>query len=388
MTDEINMNKLAISDGNTLPNCEATDQEDYQPFQLFDLPREIRDRIYEFVLIPEIPIEFAPLIRGNRHESFWTDCNPDENAQRWYLDHYRKVQATLVLLRANKQINSEATPIFYGQPFRFSNQSGWLILYHWMEFIGGEKRDMIKDITICHPSFMTFPKSIFYARCAYDEFGVLAFTLGTRDLFEEKCPYQPVRSKSKIYHEGGDCCGPEIDPVAMISRLPSLRNLRLILTCTQRADLWANSPGLHPIFDVDTPVGLKIQAISLINYYYPYHYCPQPSNIIEHIATELGTITNCDGYYKHVVGFQAELDPYEARTIQKAYTDMRDKNVELIAMLYDKNGTFPVFPNMDCANKDLCDYLRSLGGWWYDHEIVDGVCCGTKDERNDYAFAV
>lgn len=339
------------------------------------------------MLIPEFPIEFAPLIRGNRHESFWTDCDTDENAHRWYLDHYRKVKATLVLLRTNKQINSEATPIFYGQPFRFSNQSGWLILYHWMESIGGDKWDMIKDITICHPSFMTFPDWLYYARYQYNQYGGLAFSLGIPDLYCEEFPYQPIRSKSKKYHKVGDCCGPEIDPVAMISHLPSLRNLSLILTCTQRADLWANSPGLHPILDVNTPAGLKIQAISLINYYYPYYRCPQPRDITDNIATEFGTIIDCSGYSKQVVGFQRQLKPHEIPAIQEAYADMRDKNVEIIGMFYDRHGTFPVFPNMDCANKDLCDYLRNHRNYW-DNEIIDGVCCGTKDQRDEHTFAV
>ncbi|KAI7198316.1 hypothetical protein KC316_g6262 [Hortaea werneckii] len=361
LQSKINNEQLAISEGNALSARKATKKKDFQPFRFFELPREIRDCIYELVLLPKSPIDFAPLVRYKSYESFWNECTPYEDTHGWHFDHSRKVKATVLLLRANKQINSEATPIFYGQPFRFSNQSGWLILYHWMESIGGDKWDMVKDITICHPSFMTFPEVVYYARY---EYGGLAFSLSISDLYYEERPWQPVKSNFKTYHEVGGCCGPEIDPVAAISRLPSLRNLRLILTCTQRADLWVNSPGLHPILDVNTPADLKIQAISLINYYYPYYCCPQPRDITDNIATEFGTIS-----------------------IAEAYADMRDKNVEITGMFYDRHGTFPVFPNMDCANKDLCDYLRNHGNYW-DNEIVDGVCCGTKDERDEHTFAV
>ncbi|KAI7551887.1 hypothetical protein KC331_g2259 [Hortaea werneckii] len=391
---EINSEQLAISEDNALSARKATKKKDFQPFRFFDLPREIRDCIYELVLIPEFPIDFAPLSRYQSYERFWNESTPYEDTHGWHVVHYPKVKAALMLLRANKQINSEATPIFYGQPFRFSNHSGWLALYHWMESIGTDKWDMIKDITICHPSFMSFPKDVSQTIVSC---GGFAFSLGMRPLYkgydELLRDYLEGRSDEKPlgYHEDGNCCGPKIDPVEMISDLPSLRHLRLILTCTRRKDLWCNvdlkTPGTHPILDVNTPAGLKIQAISLINYYYPYYCCPQPSDIIHNSATEFGTIIYCDGYYKLVVGFQGQLNPDEASAIQKAYADMRDKNVELVGMFYDKQGTFPVFPNMDCANKDLCDYLRSLGRYCFGHKIVDGVCCGTKDERHALTFA-
>ncbi|KAI7573028.1 hypothetical protein KC319_g799 [Hortaea werneckii] len=353
MSDEIDMNKLAISEGNAMPKCEATNEEDSQPFRFFDLPREIRDRIYELVLIPEFPIDFAPLVRGQSYESFWKTCTPDEETHEWHFDHYRKIKAALMLLRTNKQINSEATPIFYGQPFRFSNQSGWLALYQWMKSIGRDKWDMVKDITICHPSFMSFPNDVY-----------------------------PV-----AYHDNDDSCGPEIDPVEIVSDLPSLRHLRLILTCTQRENLWCNvdeiTPGTHPILDAETPAGLSIQAISLMPY-----YSHDPCNIIDNVAEEFGTITDYPpgNRFKKVVGFQNRVRICEAIEIQQAYADMRDNNVELVGMYYDTHCHFPVFPNKECANKDLCDFLRDCTAGSYCREDADGVCCGTKDEREDYSL--
>lgn len=344
------------------------------------------------MLIPEFPIDFAPLVRGQSYESFWKDSTPDEETHWWHFDRYRKVKAALMLLRANKQINNEATPIFYGQPFRFSNQSGWLTLYHWMESIGTDKWEMIKDITICHPSFMSFPK---HKRQIVDSYGGFALSLGMRPLYKDydelRRDYLEGRSDMNplTYDEGGDCCGPEIDPVEMISDLPSLRHLRLILTCTQRDDLWWNcglvTPGTHPILDVDTPAGLSIQAISLMPYYSSY-----PSNIIDNVAEEFGTITDHppDSRFKRVVGVDFRVWPDEAIAIQEAYADMRDNDVELVGMYYDTHCHFPVFPNEECANKDLCDYLRGFRYGRYDRRSADGVCCGTKHERDVYIFDV
>ncbi|KAI6842787.1 hypothetical protein KC340_g7366 [Hortaea werneckii] len=387
MAREIDDDQLAICEGDTLSPGETTDEENFQPFRFFGLPPEIRDWIYELVLVPEFPIDFAPLVRGRSYESFWEDSTPYEETHGWHFDRYRKVKAALMLLRTNKQINSEATPIFYGQPFRFSNQSGWLALYHWMESIGKDKWDMIKDITICHPTFMGFPK---YERHIVDSYGGFALSLGMRPLYEDYFEVQRdhwergINKRIDTYHEDGDCGGPEIDPVEMISDLPALRHLRLILTCTQREDLWWNcdleTPGTHPILDVETTAGLSIQAISLV----PYD-SSDPSNIIDTAAEDFGTIKDYppDSRFKKVVGLQNKVWSDEAIEIRQAYADMRDNNVELVGMYYDAHCHFPVFPNKECANKDLCDYLRGFHFGRFDHKSVDGVCCGTKDERRD-----
>lgn len=259
-----------------------------------------------------------------------------------------------------------------------------------MNLIGKDKWDMVKDITICHPSFMSFPK---YGDQIIDSYGGFALALGMRSIEEDhsKLRNDHFELKSDVYpvayHDSDDCCGPEIDPVEIISDLPSLRHLRLILTCTQREDLWSNvdevTPGTHPILDVETPAGLSIQAISLMPY-----YSYDPSNIIDNVAEEFGTITDYppDNRFKKVVGFQKRVRTREAIEIQQAYADMRDNNVELVGMYYDTHCHFPVFPNKECANKDLCDFLRDFTAGSYCRENADGVCCGTKDEREDYSL--
>ncbi|KAI7374321.1 hypothetical protein KC336_g20237, partial [Hortaea werneckii] len=126
------------------------------------------------------------------------------------------------------------------------------------------------------------------------------------------------------------------------------------------------------------PAGLSIQAISLV----PYD-SSDPSNIIDTAAEDFGTIMDYppDSRFKKVVGLENKVWPRDAIEIQQAYADMRDNNVELVGMYYDAHYHFPVFPNKECANKDLCDYLR--GSDRYESKSVDGVCCGTKDERQD-----
>ncbi|TKA72345.1 hypothetical protein B0A55_06765 [Friedmanniomyces simplex] len=94
-----------------------------QPFRFLDLPRKLRDRIYNLALVHDPPIELAGLVPGQRHEDFWEEV--DDNGQPWYAQRYQEqIALSAQLLRTGKQICQEATPIFYGQRFRFTDQAG------------------------------------------------------------------------------------------------------------------------------------------------------------------------------------------------------------------------------------------------------------------------
>ena len=127
------------------------------------LPTDIRDIIYELVLVWDPPIEFAPL-NSNKFDPFWPTSNAGsdtlpvygDNGRDWHTKRWKE-QTWPALLRFCRQILWEATPVFYGQPFRFSNKAGWLVLYRWLLKIGPHNRRYIRDITVCHPALSLNP---------------------------------------------------------------------------------------------------------------------------------------------------------------------------------------------------------------------------------------
>lgn len=137
-----------------------------------DLPRELRDIIYDFILVPGEPIEFAPLYvcllefeEPSRNLEEWTDDVFEIDARitqsdldeclvgaSWYLHRYiTEIQPTLSIMRTNRQMHEEAAAVYYGQEFRFSNPSGWYIVNEWLRTIGPANRTRIRHLIVAHP---------------------------------------------------------------------------------------------------------------------------------------------------------------------------------------------------------------------------------------------
>ncbi|KAK3113221.1 hypothetical protein LTR53_009707 [Teratosphaeriaceae sp. CCFEE 6253] len=112
------------------------------PFTLFDLPSELRNQIYREVLHVDY-IELAPLA--------FTEA---KGLAR--IHHMRKYKKAIVprlrLLRTNKRVNREATPIFYGgNEFRFSSDIGFDVLNFFCRTIGPVNTAMLRSVTECFP---------------------------------------------------------------------------------------------------------------------------------------------------------------------------------------------------------------------------------------------
>ena len=148
-------------------NCSITeDNESSTSFHRFlDLPHELRDKIYSYVLVPDSPIEFAPIYvsieyggevprlahlhKYSEQSLFWNG----EHGGRYHRDRYMsQIQPSLMLMRVSKQIKLEATPVYYGQEFRFTNPQGWHILHHWLKIIGHKNRQLLRHLVVGYPA--------------------------------------------------------------------------------------------------------------------------------------------------------------------------------------------------------------------------------------------
>lgn len=214
-----------------------------------DLPRELRDTIHELVLVQELPIELAPL-SGIGYDKFWDGAHMnDDYGQGYHIKRYKDdIRPNLGLLRVNKQLNDEAAPIYYGQPFRFSNQTGWTMLYHWLEYIGERNRTLVIDITICHPSRDDMPPTYWQADMIFER--ALLMQLGIRHLFRESDGHG--RSHTEEYTT------PNFDSAKMVARMPALRSLGLILWYASAL----NTLTLHP-YPVGPPSRLIRSTLSV-----------------------------------------------------------------------------------------------------------------------------
>lgn len=73
----------------------------------------------------------------------------------------KRAAGCAALLRVNKQLCSEATPVFYGEnEFRFSNVTGWIALDFFLYKIGLDKSSMLRQVTVCYPQCLRVPTSL------------------------------------------------------------------------------------------------------------------------------------------------------------------------------------------------------------------------------------
>jgi len=114
-----------------------------KPLRFLDFPPEIRNQIYGHILDFDY-IELAPLNTVGKRNGLVR------------IRHMRYYKHTIVprirLLRVNKQINAEASPIFYGQnEFRFTNFYGFDTFTYFCRTIGRSNTALLRKITECYP---------------------------------------------------------------------------------------------------------------------------------------------------------------------------------------------------------------------------------------------
>lgn len=120
-----------------------------------DLSNELIERILEFVLVADGPIELAPLtIKASTGGIGHLGWAKDDPRARCYTN---EVQPTLSVLRTNKTFCDLGVRAFYGQnAFRFSNRCGHYILACFLHLIGPKNVGLLRDVTVVCPAHAVY----------------------------------------------------------------------------------------------------------------------------------------------------------------------------------------------------------------------------------------
>lgn len=131
----------------------------FHSYSLLNLPRELRELVYEYLVVPGDPLEFAS-ITYTEEAAAGHYYGPDKNAQagfilpnRYHLNRLKRtVKNAVNLMLVTRQVHDEVAPILYGQELRFSGIGGSIVLYYWLDKIGPTYRQMVRNITVSHPA--------------------------------------------------------------------------------------------------------------------------------------------------------------------------------------------------------------------------------------------
>lgn len=117
----------------------------------FDLPGEIRNEIYSYLLVSKNAIDLWPLWSTKRA---YFDSVPFNNSFTRIFSQFTHGIYPNILLSC-KSIHEEASSIFYGgNSFRFTERKAWVVLGMWLNTIGKTNTSYIQDISIHIPEHL------------------------------------------------------------------------------------------------------------------------------------------------------------------------------------------------------------------------------------------
>ena len=313
----------------------------------------------------------------------------------WFASEWRKIRERLLNLAVSKQFYAEAIDVFYSQPFRFTGDCGWIMLFHFLVRLGVRNRWKVKDMTVCHPGFSSSP--LIYTpqqRSAPPEDG------DSYDVFNEHMRafgFGPVMWKGSfpsLGHEDPEAerwtsTDAEADDmtVRLLGKVTSLTNLTLTLPQYRFPDEQYPFDGLEKclIHEYRWPQGEQLTR-SMLHLVSSRHACFDASRFQPCMAEiyglpqtkELkGPILNLHRYIPNGGGRPDRImevsRPLEA---QKFFEAVKALGWEVKEVYYDERGHYPVKSEEGCVNRSLCDLLRKI-----DAPDLAYECPGNTDEQ-------
>lgn len=325
-----------------------------------DLPTELRNTIYSLALLQQTPIELAPALSS---DYAWGDdyccLHPEArrryfNGETWHRERYMKdIQPSLALLRACKQVNHEASPIYYGQEFRFTGALGWHILYDWLMLIGRKNNRMVTDIIVCHPAITkevdgeVYDMGVTYARHDIKVSPVKTTfpRINTRNWRKER---QQLRKWVK-----------RSDPTLTLTSMTKLRNLKLVLLPRGNDANNIDFPACqsHPISGIKFSRSPDLQT-SHLNLVRHQEAVLTGTHSINELRIETAYAHNPCPWLRANIHERGEEHQEEAR---KFFDWVTQKGWRLEEVLYDNHYTYPVPEMGKCNNEEVCKFLFGTG---------------------------
>ncbi|KAK3711192.1 hypothetical protein LTR37_009785 [Vermiconidia calcicola] len=341
--------EISVQHKNAMTNTDTYGSALRKQTTFFGMPAEIRNAIYHMVLVPQYPIELAPVSIPDQTAS------GTFTAETYHRERYiKQVQPSLALLRTSRQVNREASPIYYGQEFRFTNAQGWHILGHWLRAIGHNNSQLVPHLLVGHPRT---PNRNLYERHglpspprqAVKDIMLSPVNTGLPELsYDRSCDDEQLSSNI--------CTWIKISDPTLI--LLGMRDL-----CTLKLALFA-ALGAHK-FDEG---GLSSHPINKLDFSASTDLVNSVVNIVSAFSDRSQDMTLDNAYAQdppplHGV-FVMEVDRYR-QSARSFFNNARERGWQVEEVMFDNHYTYPVVASSECNNESICQYQYELSlRWW------------------------